>query len=264
MIRLLKEEDKTPLLNYLYQECEFNIFPIGDIEAFGFNEPFQTVYGEFDQEGNYISILLFYRENVIYYTHLESFNDEYLKILDKHEFHFMGGKESLLELIYPHLKNFTKKSMHFCSINTLEKRVDTRQSILELSSEKDFEDLYELLVEIEEFGVKKQSKNTFVSNKLKGLEMSKTVGIYKDNILVASAATTAETTKSAMVVGVASKEGYRNKGYASDLVIYLANHFILDKQKSLSLFYDNPKAGSIYHKIGFIDIGKWMMLHEND
>jgi hypothetical protein len=264
MIRLLTEADKQDVLTYLYKASEFNIFPIGDIEAFGFNEPFQTVYGEFDDKNNYLSILLFYRENVIYYSHLNVFNEEYVTILNKHEYRFMSGKESLMELVYPFLTNFNKSSMYFCSINTLKDDVIFPDSITELSTERDFDQLYELLIEIEEFSVQKQNKVNFISNKIKSLEMSKTVGIYKDDKLIATAATTAETTQSAMVVGVATRKGYRNKGYGSSLVLYLANHFIVHKQKSLSLFYDNPKAGSIYHKIGFVDIGKWMMLNEND
>lgn len=262
MIRLLTEEDKASVLTYLYEASEFNIFPIGDIEAFGFNEPFQTVYGEFDDENNYLSILLFYRENVIYYTHLSTFNSEYLVFLDKHEHHFMGGKEELMELIYPFLSKYTKQSMYFCSINELNDTSIISGNINELDTEKDFEDLYDLLIGIKEFSVQSQTMEQFVSNKMKGLGMSKTVGFYKDNMLVSTAATTAETTRSAMVVGVATRKRYRNKGYASDLVLYLANNFILKKGKSLSLFYDNPKAGSIYHKIGFVDIGKWMMLVE--
>ena len=42
--------------------------------------------------------------------------------------------------------------------------------------------------------------------------------------------------------------------------------FIIDmrtntkKNKYLCLFYDNPKAGAIYKRLGFIDTEKWVML----
>lgn len=36
-------------------------------------------------------------------------------------------------------------------------------------------------------------------------------------------------------------------------------HELLAEGKMLCLFYDNPEAGSIYKRLGFEDIGKWMM-----
>lgn len=260
MIRKLTENDRTKVLEYLYTESDFNIFPIGDIESFGFNEPFQTVYGEFDNHDNYLSILLFYRENVIYYTHLDTLNKDYLAILENHQYNFLSGKEELMNLLHKSHKTFKKQPMYFCSINQIKQTLSVDKDVKKLSTEEDFGALYDLLIDIKEFSVAKQDKESFISNKQKSLQMSQTVGIFKDNILVATAATTAETTKSAMVVGVATNQSYRNKGYASSCVMYLANHFIKEQGKSLSLFYDNPKAGSIYHKIGFEDIGKWTML----
>jgi predicted GNAT family acetyltransferase len=34
---------------------------------------------------------------------------------------------------------------------------------------------------------------------------------------------------------------------------------VLAEGKTLCLFYDNPKAGSIYKRLGFKDIGFWSM-----
>ncbi len=262
MIRILNENDRLSVLKYLYLESDFNIFAIGDIETYGFNEPFMQVYGEFNSENNFQSILLFYRENVIYYSHVNSFNIEYLNILDQHTFKFVSGKEELLERIYPHLFNFNKQRMYYCSIAEFDHQKDVTKDIRELTTEEEFSDLYELLIMIKEFKVQDQRKDDFISSKMKSRDMSKTVGIYENGTLVATAATTAETTRSAMVVGVATHINHRKKGYASTLINYLADHFINDLNKSLSLFYDNPEAGSIYHKIGFIDIGKWVMYHQ--
>ena len=89
MIRLLTEKDSNNVLNYLYKEQNFNIFPIGDIEAFGFEQIFQKVYAEFDQENNYQSILLIYRENLIYYSHEQKFNKEYLQIMQNLKLRFI-------------------------------------------------------------------------------------------------------------------------------------------------------------------------------
>jgi len=32
---------------------------------------------------------------------------------------------------------------------------------------------------------------------------------------------------------------------------------VLQEGKVLCLFYDNPEAGKIYKRLGYVDIGKW-------
>lgn len=63
---------------------------------------------------------------------------------------------------------------------------------------------------------------------------------------------------SAMVVAVATLENYKKKGNATKCMLKLCNELLLEG-KDLCLFYDNPEAGAIYKKIGFKDIGFWMM-----
>lgn len=76
--------------------------------------------------------------------------------------------------------------------------------------------------------------------------------------MVSMASTTAENTFSAMVVGVATLESYKKKGYATACMVKLCDQ-LLSEGKELCLFYDNPEAGAIYKRIGFEDIGFWMM-----
>ena len=66
----------------------------------------------------------------------------------------------------------------------------------------------------------------------------------------------AENSKSAMIVGVATRKGYMSKCLSK-----LCND-LLERNKFLCLFYDNPKAGKVYHKLGFKEIGIWTMLVE--
>jgi hypothetical protein len=35
---------------------------------------------------------------------------------------------------------------------------------------------------------------------------------------------------------------------------------LLGEGKTLCLFYDNPRAGSVYHRLGFETIDQWLML----
>jgi len=92
MIRKLTDLDQKQVLDFLYREQAFNIFPIGDIESFGFDKDFQRVYADFDIFGNYISIFLRYRNNAIYYSIDNEFNKDYLRIFKEDPFDFLSGK----------------------------------------------------------------------------------------------------------------------------------------------------------------------------
>ena len=57
--------------------------------------------------------------------------------------------------------------------------------------------------------------------------------------MVSTASTTAENTLSAMAVGVATLENYKKKGYATKCMLKLCSE-LLEEEKELCLFYDNP------------------------
>ena len=49
MVRECTEKDKERLLAYLKEEAVYNTFLLADIEDFGFEESFQTVYMDEEQ-----------------------------------------------------------------------------------------------------------------------------------------------------------------------------------------------------------------------
>jgi len=258
MIRQLKEADREEVLTYLYQEPEFNIFLIGDIEHYGFNQDFQRVYGEYDDKQKLLSVFIRYRENAVYYADQERFSLDYLDIFKHDPFKFLSGKENLLNLIEPYLDSYKKEAMYFCKATSFNERPQTRAyNIQKVQSREDCEKLYDLLSQIKEFESFKKDKEDFIQSKLKSIDMGVTLFIEKDGEVLSTVATTAETFMNAMVVGVATHPGHRQKGYASVLLLYLMDLYMNQKNKHLCLFYDNPSAGKIYMRLGFKPIGKW-------
>jgi len=83
--------------------------------------------------------------------------------------------------------------------------------------------------------------------------------IEADGKYVSTVASTAENSKSAMLVGVCTAPEYRNRGYVTAIMSEMLQDLFKEKE-SVCLFYDNPKAGNIYKRSGFVDIGKWTML----
>ncbi len=51
MIRTLTQADHEQVISFLTKEPSMNLFIIGDIEAFGYDQDFQQLWGEFDESG---------------------------------------------------------------------------------------------------------------------------------------------------------------------------------------------------------------------
>jgi len=76
--------------------------------------------------------------------------------------------------------------------------------------------------------------------------------------LVSSVATTAETSDTAIIVGLMTLPEYRGKGFGTLCLLRICQDLI-NNGKTVYLTYDNPNAGRIYRKIGFREIGMWWM-----
>lgn len=258
MIRLLQSDDQEKVLSYLYQDSTFNIFIIGDIEAFGMQTSFQRLYGEFDECHELLSVFLRYHDYSIYYSHKPVFNPQYLDVFNKDPFRFISGKTELMDLIYPHLSNFSRKDMYFCQNDqtTVPRINDERIKILKTMD--DAAKLYDLLITIDEFNyATTHSKERFIQEKTNEERFGLTLFIQENQQMIATAATSAETTVNAMVVAVATSKNHRHQGNCTRVIQRLLDIYINEKKKSLCLFYDNIEAGKIYHKLGFVTIGRW-------
>lgn len=258
MIRILNENDRDLVLNYLYIESSYNIFIIGDIEAFGFHTVFQYVLGEFDELDNLLSVFLKYRDNGIYYSHLNRFNPDFFDYIKLEELNFFSAKSKLMDLIKPYLNLFKERQMFFCKANKIKAKPYLKDiEIKRITSLDECYRLYDLLSSIEEFGISRRNKEEFANAHYKSLKMGNTFYIEENKKIVSTVTTTAETKKSAMIIAVATDSNYRGRGYVSTLLIKLMEYYFNIKKKELCLFYDNLEAGKIYLKLGFEHMGKW-------
>jgi len=262
MIRKLVEKDRENVLGFLSEEPSINLFMIGDIEAFGFEEDFQELWGQFTEEGILEGVLLRFNENFIPYFTKTNFEGSGFKniIASNIGKTMISGKESIVNEFQGILPNHISKTTFFCELTDQYKlkRIEKEYKI-KIAKESDAERVYNLIEEIDEFTGFGNSIDR-IKHKIK----TKTGRIYyiEDNkgIMVSVAQTTAENSKSAMVVGVATLKEYRGRGLMSQCLSQLCKDIMLEG-KTLCLFYDNPRAGSIYHKLGFQTIDNWMMIN---
>jgi predicted GNAT family acetyltransferase len=267
MMRKLTREDQSVLLEYLLEESAINLFILGDIENFGMSTEFMDIWGAFDEKGAYQGVLLRYYDFFILYSKNNEFDGEEIEVvLKKHgKVECLSGKESTMD-------KFLKTSAIHAKSVKVDYYVGLRNSVNELPQKsryetvkgtvEDVDDVVLLLNTIEEFGGMSQ---TGIDGMKKELEKggARLYLVRDGHKVVATARSAAENSRSAMIVGVATDIAYRKQGLASTCMMKLCRE-LLGEGKEVCLFYDNPKAGSIYRALGFQDVGMWIMAKDID
>jgi predicted GNAT family acetyltransferase len=263
----LTKSDHDVCFQFLQTKPAENLFIIGDIEAYGYEQDFQKLWGEFDENGELIAVLLKYQENYIPFASGAFDPKGFAEIMASDPtFLMMSGLKDVTEKIEPHLhkKMKRKRQSHYAKCTKLNPSVTNMEvSNVKQAKPDDADVIVELLMSIPEFS---ETTTITVNRKKRALEegVSRSFFIMEDNKAVSTASTSAENSYSAMVVGVGTLEGYKKKGYATQCMVKLCSELI-EEGKELCLFYDNPEAGVIYKRIGFEDIGFWKMYtYENE
>ncbi|GAA0177505.1 GNAT family N-acetyltransferase [Clostridium sediminicola] len=260
MIRKLSENDRKQVLQFLSEEAAINLFIIGDIENFGFKKDFMDLWGSFNNEEEIEGVLLRYHESFIPYYKNSNFDVAGFKeIINKYEGKkIISGKNNIVDDFKDIVQGAKEKSTYFCELKNKEKLIKDYGNIL-TAKVSDSKKIYDLLETIDEF-------NATDTNSLERIEngiTTKAGRIYfmknEYGEAITTAQTTAENKYSAMVVSVATRKEYRGKGLMGQCLSKLCSD-LLNEDKTLCLFYDNPEAGKVYHRIGFETIGKWKML----
>ncbi|ALC83539.1 MULTISPECIES: GNAT family N-acetyltransferase [Bacillus] len=260
MIRRLTKSDHEVCFQLLKMQSAENLFIIGDIEAYGYDKDFQKLWGDFNENGELRAVLLKYQENYIPFARGSFDAKGFAEIIENDPtFSMMSGLKDITEKIEPHLnrKLKRKRQTYYAKCTRLQPSISNIDvSHVKQAKPDDAKALVELLMSIPEFS---ESVIT-VKRKRRGLEdgVSRSFFIMEDNKAVSTASTSAENSFSAMVTGVCTLEPYKKKGYATQCMAKLCKQ-LLDEEKELCLFYDNPEAGAIYKRIGFEDIGFWML-----
>ncbi len=262
----LQESDKQRIFDYIKKEPEVNLFIYGDIENHGVaNDPVR-VYA-FPDAKQWDCVLLKYFDFYIVYSQKETFDaDAVAAFLQDKTIDAVSGKASLVSRLQPYFPELTVRDTYLsrCRRSPRSAALPKDGGIqLKRLGERDAADVCALLSQIEEFA--DAYPPCALEKNMRQLKENLThggllYGVYDTEKLVATAATSAANSRSAMVVGVATLPGYRNRGYASAAVARLCRDSFAEGKKFLCLFYDNPKAGRIYRRLGFEEIGRYAMM----
>ena len=263
-IRKLNKKDHFKLMKYLSNEPEINLFIIGNIENYGYDNKYLNIWGEFDKDNNFEAVILkFYKFIIIHSDRSNYKKQETISILNQHDFDAIAGKFKIIREIEKYMGDLKIASHIYAKLDSndylnLNKPANSKLIKVNENNLKEVKkNQFELFEHIKEFNDFESSKKSFINEVISGSK--RVYQLEYCNRVVATVSTTSESSQSAMIVGAATHPKFRNKGYATYLIGKLSKD-ILDENKTVCLFYENPKAGSIYKKLGFKEICRWGVL----
>lgn len=257
MIRQLTARDHPRVTALLEREPEINLFIIGDIENLGYEHPRVRHWGDFDPEGRPVAVLTHYFDTVIFYARQPYDLAGFLQLLATLDFRFLAAEASILAPFAERFAHIRRKDTWLARLErplppeALAAAARTRPATL-----ADVEAIVALRREVPEFEVVPDHEMlTHILTHHEG----RAFVIEEAGRLVSVAQSSAESARLAMIVGVCTAPGLRQRGLATACTARLCQA-LLAEGKTPCLFYDNPAAGRIYKRLGFEDIARWSML----
>jgi len=258
LIRKLTEADRELCLDFVGAKPAENLFIIGDIEAFGFDQDFQEIWGDFGEDGRLRAVLLRYEKNAIPYAEGDYDVEAFVRLIDKWGVDTVSGLEAVTEPLLRRINTAqTPRRLFYAqcaSDGGLDPTLDV--SCVRRAGTGEVAKLIDLYNHIPEFSGSARRPESMKRSMEKGIARS--YYIADGERIVSSASTTAETASAAMVVAVCTHPAYKSKGYATRCLTKLTRD-LLQEGKIPCLFYDNPEAGKIYRRLGYENIGIWTM-----
>lgn len=264
-MRVLHERDREEILRYAGREPEMNLFLIGDIENFGVESETVNIYVHEERDRWDFLILRFYQYFLLY-SRYEDYNaEEAVSFLRGQRPDCISGKTSLLERIAPAFPQWKIQSTYMSRCDKAEDGfVQPEGLVIRRLETSDVAEAIDLMSDVAEFQktYKKSEREKHIRHMKEEMSQGGKAAVagFLNGRMVSIASTSAENSESAMIVGVATAEEFRGKGYASAVVQALSRDCFQRGKKYLCLFYDNPVAGRIYNRIGFQELGKYGML----
>ncbi len=271
----LRESDKERILEYISMEPEYNLFIYGDIENFGVDhDPVEVFVDErivtYDTgETRWESLVLRYRNYYIIYSRNDTYDVASMAefLLQRPQVEGVSGKGSLLEPLIPYFPDSKYRPTYLSRCNELKYEVPFSQLttagyLLRQLVAEDAPAVLDVFLRIDEFassyrGKARDEECKVIANDLTLNGMG--FGVFQGDTLVACAKTSGQNSLGAVVVGVATLPEHRRHGLASACVAQICRANFEAGREFLSLFYDNPDAGKVYRKLGFVEMGIWGM-----
>jgi hypothetical protein len=265
MIRRLADNDRAELFALLDREPEINAFIIGDVENYGFESEAQDLWGNVGDGGAIDSVLLRFYDNLCLYAPDDPRRVEYVKRIRELDARVLSGGVASIDPIADALPFPKIKRTYLCRMNAPD-AIDAPAASMPLRTltPDDMDAMLELYGQVDGLGEtpRDSAQAELEAGNARGYWIGAAARDDADAErarMVSVARTAAESTRAAVIIGVATHPDSRGLGHATALMAHLCRE-LLEEGKSPCLFYDNPAAGRIYQRLGFEDVGEYMIL----
>lgn len=205
MIRC-SEKHRQECLAYLRQNPSLNLFLIGDIENYGFNQGFQTVF--IDKDEFVHGIYLVYYHSLVIASEENRVDPQFVeRLVQEYEIQAIQGRKEVLEGLV--LDAFSREECLFCELNTLKAESVSDPQIRE-ARPQDAGRIKGLLDEV----FQTDNEAAMIARRIETREGRHFI-IEKGGQVICQANSTAETAEAAILGGVATRADWRRQGLAS-------------------------------------------------
>ncbi|MEI6286447.1 MAG: GNAT family N-acetyltransferase [Bacillota bacterium] len=256
MIRKLAEPDRNIVIQFL-ATTEFNAFCVGNICNYGFASATVDSWGDFSQSGQLLAVLQRYEKFFVISAAADYDSRKILTILQQHrDYESVSGREEFMQQLAVSLGSELQVK-RYMQLSSEQHSVQQTAIAVEAATLEDSTLIDDLLVSVE-FGfcpgeIVERYQRTLAKGEARYFI------VKQDGKIVACAATAAECAQSAVIVSVCCRAEYRRQGLAEACMRELCRT-LTGEGKQLYLFYENPLAGKLYEKLGFVTIGEWAMI----
>ena len=256
MIRRLRESDRASLVVLLSSAPHFNLYLLGNVDANGFEADFCEFFGDVDAQGRVRAVINRYMSGWTVFGEADADWGALGGVVDQHETvaerlqDNPGGIASFLPFLarYETASITDDELMRLSAADFQPQRAPAGFEVRKAG----LDDLPQLITLFADAGDMARTAPA-VERPLR----DRRVWIAaKDNVPVAAALTNAETAHMGMVGGVYTLPVWRGHGLSQAVCSGLCAE-LMAAGKEPVLYWHNPSAGRVYHKLGFRPLGMW-------
>lgn len=262
MFRKASAEDLGRILAFAREKPEENLFLVGDLETYGLDGDDVEAWCEDGEGGALRAVLLRYHRHMILAAAAGTFDAaDAVAIAIARKSDFLSCPGSCIGTLRPALPASTV--IHAETMARMKRLVKpafplapTRVAVAE-----DAAAIVAAVTSITEFqplltGTPEERTLRTAALIREGITVN--FVIDEGGRIAANANTSAMSRDAAMIGGVCALPECRGRGYATSVVHDLCA-FLLASGRTPVLFFDNPAAATIYHRLGFEDFSTWHM-----
>lgn len=253
-IKVCSEKEREKLKRFLNKEPVYHTFLLSDIDRYGFENDFQTVYLQEDR-GQCQGVCLRYFNNLILAGDEKTLDyQEIDKLIDSQTTTVMGKAEIVEQVMRRRGSpdQMIRNRLYVYSEKSDSKKI--RDTFVKVAGVNDVDRIYEFLMEFPEMRAL-YSEKKMLENRLESGEGIHVI-IEVQGKIAAHGNSAASADQTCMLGGICVKEEYRKRGYAKDILRMLCEE--MHRQGKIPcIFAPEEKTYSIFEELGFKVYGAW-------